>query len=73
MRGFGFDFATLIFKRETIDIVDARREYGEVRIRAIGAVADRILAVVYTDRGGVRRIISARPANRKERETWHAR
>ncbi len=41
---------------------------------AIGAVSvdgvDRILTVVYTDRKTGRRIISARPANRKERVLW---
>jgi uncharacterized protein len=69
-RGFGFDYAALIFEGRTIERIDARRAYGEVRVQAIGAVGDDVLAVVYTDRGAVRRIISARQANRKERAEW---
>lgn len=72
-RGFGFDVAVLVFAGDTIEVEDARKDYGEVRFRAIGEVAGIVLSVVYTDRGKVRRIISARPADRKERHTWHAR
>jgi len=52
-----------------------REDYGEVRHVAIG-VAERIaLTVVYTDRieksgDTVRRIISARRSNRREREAY---
>ena len=71
-RECGFDFATaaLIFDGPVQTTVDDRRDYGEERIIAIGEVDGEVLAVVYTDRGSVRRIISARAANRKERETW---
>jgi hypothetical protein len=51
---------------------DNRREYGEVRIQAIGRVIDDILFVVYTDRGDARHIISARLASRKERRLWQS-
>lgn len=71
-RGFGFDFAALIFEGETIEWPDDRRDYGEARVRAIGEVDGLVLHVVFTDRGDVRRIISARLANRKERDRWHA-
>jgi uncharacterized DUF497 family protein len=37
----------------------------EISIGAAGGVA--ILTVVHTDRAGIRRIISARPATRRER------
>jgi putative transcriptional regulator len=40
--------------------LDDRREYGEVRIQAIGRVIDDILFVVYTDRRDAHHIISAR-------------
>ena len=72
-RGFGFDFAALIFESETIERLDDRRDYSEVRVRAIGETDGFVLYVVFTDRGNVRRIISARLASRKEREQWHAR
>ncbi len=71
-RGFGFDFATLIFEDDTIEWPDDRRDYGEARVRAIGEVDGLVLHVVFTDRGDVRRIISARIADRKERNRWHA-
>jgi uncharacterized DUF497 family protein len=47
-----------------------RRAYGELRVRAIGETRGRSLVVVFTDRADVRRIISARVANRKERAVW---
>jgi len=71
-RGFGFDFAALIFEGDTIEWPDDRRDYGEARVRAIGEVDGLVLHLVFTDRGDVRRIISARLADRKERNRWHA-
>ncbi len=71
-RNFGFDYAALIFGGPTIDTPDQRHAYGETRILAIGAVGINILAVVYTDRDGIRRIISARKATRKERRQWQS-
>lgn len=72
-RGFGFDFAALIFTGETIEVEDTRRDYGETRIQAIGEAEGIVLFVVYTERDGVRWIISARKADRRERRRWHAR
>ena len=69
-RGFDFAFATAIFAGPTIEFVDIRHNYGEVRIRAIGETAGMALVVIYTDRDDMRRIISARAANRKERAQW---
>lgn len=69
-RGFGFNLAIRIFSGPLVEEPDTRRDYGELRIRAIGEFAGRVMVVVYTDRGEVRRIISARRANRKERAKW---
>ncbi|WP_375456167.1 BrnT family toxin [uncultured Methylobacterium sp.] len=66
-RGFGFDFAALIFEGDTIEVEDDRMAYGKTRMRAIGRTSGFILTVVYTDRKDVRRIISARLSNTKER------
>ena len=71
-RGFDFAFATLVFEGRTVERVDARRSYGETRIKATGQIDGMIYTVVYTDRGDVRRIISARIANRKERMEWQS-
>jgi uncharacterized protein len=73
-RGFDFEFATLIFLGPTVERIDTREDYGELRVIALG-IADGIpLTVVYTDRveGGdlIRRIISARVSNRRERKAY---
>ncbi|MBI4967840.1 MAG: BrnT family toxin [Rhodospirillales bacterium] len=69
-RGFDFAFAAAIFEAPTLEMDDDRFDYRERRIRAIGQVEDQILCVVYTWRGIRRRIISARSANRKERDLY---
>ena len=71
-RGFGFDYAARIFLGPTLENPDTRQNYGEIRIQAIGQVGEDILFVVYTDRGDIRHIISARLASRKERIIWHS-
>lgn len=72
-RGFGFDVAARIFAGATLEVQDQRQDYGEIRIQAIGEAEGQVLFVVYTDRAGLRWFISARRANKKERERWHAR
>ena len=69
-RGFGFDDAALVFAGPVLEWCDVREAWGEVRIVAVGEADGAVLAVVYTERGNVRRIISARPARRKERKAW---
>ena len=59
-----------VFLGRTIEVVDDRYDYGEVRVKAIGEVEGDVLVVAYTDRNGFRRIISARDANSKERALW---
>nr|USU31852.1 BrnT family toxin [Methylobacterium sp. OTU13CASTA1] len=71
-RGFGFDFAALIFLGRTLLKSDDRRDYGEVRQNALGEIEGDLSHVTFTDRGSVRWIISARCANRRERQRWHA-
>jgi uncharacterized protein len=65
-----FDLAALVFDDENrIEREDDRFDYGETRMIAIGRVfTGMMLAVVYTDRGDRRRIISAwRVGRRGER------
>jgi uncharacterized DUF497 family protein len=71
-RGFGFDYAARIFLGPTLERQDRRRDYGEVRMQAIGETDGDVLFVVYTDRGEARHIISARLANRRERKLWQS-
>lgn len=49
---------------------DARRDYGEARFLAYLPIAGRLHAVIYVDRGEVRRIISLRKANVRERKFY---
>lgn len=46
---------------------DTRRDYGEARMIALCAIGERLYCVVYVDRNEVRRIISLRKANNKEK------
>ena len=71
-RGLPFELAALMFDGPVIERMDARRDYGETRIRAIGVVGGVTLQCVYTQRREVRRIISLRYANRKERDAYRA-
>ena len=49
---------------------DTRRDYGETRMIALGAIAERLYCVVYVDREDVRRVISLRKANNKEKKLY---
>ena len=70
-RGFSFALAASIFAGRVVEAEDRRHDYGEARTQAIGqATTGAVLAVIYTDRGDVRRIISARLASRRERAEW---
>jgi uncharacterized protein len=75
-RGFDFEFAASIFDGPTLERVDTRKDYGEPRVIAIGLAEDICLTVVYTDRQVgervLRRIISARRSNQRERKAYEA-
>jgi uncharacterized DUF497 family protein len=68
--GIDFQDAVRIFERPTLERVDDRQDYGEIRVIAFGVVDDREVVVIYTARGEVRRIISARRAHSSERKTY---
>ena len=69
--GVEFADASRIFEGPVLERLDDREDYGETRIAAVGVVEGRELFVVYTMRGETRRIISARKANRHERQAYH--
>lgn len=72
--GVSFETARQIFVRPTLVSVDDRHDYGEVRKISIGQTdAPSVIAVVHSERGGNIRLISARPASRNERRTYHAK
>jgi len=59
-RAAEFDFETAIF------LVDARKDYGEVRIRSLGLIGDRVHALVFVETPRGIRVISFRKANKRE-------
>jgi hypothetical protein len=69
--GIAFDDAVKIFEGPTLEQVDDRFDYGEVRVYAVGVVNGLEITVIYTDLpGGNRRIISAWRSERHEREAY---
>ena len=69
--GVSFEVAVKIFDGMTVDDLDMREDYGEDREISIGMVGGvAILVVVHTDRDGVCRLISARPAVKSERKRY---
>lgn len=70
----GVDFldAALIFENPTIESEDMRNDYGERRFRALGHIDDDYFIVVYTWRGGNRRIISAWKVNENGKRRYQA-
>ena len=74
VRGCDLAFATLVFDGPTLERVDDRKDYGEPRVIAIGLADGLHLTVIYTDRSSardtLRRIISARRSNRRERKAY---
>ena len=73
LRRHGVDFEVVpkIFEGPILERRDDRLDYGEIRWIAIGILSNVELTVCYTDRGERRRIISARKANRDEREAFY--
>jgi uncharacterized DUF497 family protein len=69
--GVAFEDAIGIFEGPTLERVDDRFDYGEVRIYAVGVVNGVEITVIYTDVShDERRIISAWRAERHEREAY---
>lgn len=69
--GVSFERASKIFAGFIYTVIDDRLDYGELREISIGVVdAVAYLTVTHTDRDGVIRIISARPATRMERSRY---
>ncbi|MCE2665226.1 MAG: BrnT family toxin [Microcystis sp. M53603_WE2] len=60
-----------MFSGPIIERVDNRQNYGEIRVILVATIDNIVLVVVYTWRGSVRRIISARRANNRERRTYY--
>ncbi len=69
--GIRFNDAVVVFADPFCLVEDSTRpEHGERRSKAIGDVMGRIIAGIFTERSGNRRIISARKARRDERARY---
>ncbi|MBI4500201.1 MAG: BrnT family toxin [Gemmatimonadetes bacterium] len=69
-RGIDLVDAAGIFQRPVVEWEDNRLEYGERRMVAIGELEAAVLTVVYTVRGDVYRLISARRARHDEKAAY---
>jgi uncharacterized protein len=66
-----FAYATIVFlDAERLDLDVSRPEDHETRRKAVGLIEGRLFTVVYTVRGRVTRIISARRSNTMERNAY---
>jgi uncharacterized DUF497 family protein len=70
--GIDFEDATRIFDGPTLEKEDARQDYSEIRIYAIGIMVDVLVTVIYTERGDdERHIISAWKAEPHEQRAYY--
>jgi uncharacterized protein len=69
-RGLDFADAAQVFDGGTLDMPDERADYGELRMISAGWLRGRAVVLVWTPRGEVRRIISMRFANERERKNF---
>lgn len=68
LRKHNIDFADLddFFDGDRFTFEDQRQNYGEIRLVSFGFLNDRVIAVVYVERGKAMRIISARKTSKNE-------
>jgi len=69
--GVSFETAIKVFSDPFgIERLDDREDYGEARFILIGTAEEAVITVVYTERDGRLRIISARRATRHEQNDY---
>lgn len=69
-RGLDFADAAEVFAGPVLEAPDERANYGEPRYITMGLLRQRVVVLVWTPRGTVRRIISMRYANERERKAF---
>jgi uncharacterized DUF497 family protein len=65
-RELDFLDAPRLFARRSLTVIDDRTDYGEERFVSYGFIDAVAVALVWTDRGGVMRIISMRKMHAEE-------
>jgi hypothetical protein len=68
-RGLDFTRASDVFASKHLTRIDSRQDYAEDRFVTTGWLDGRLVMLVWTPRGEVRRIISMRKANEREIKT----
>ena len=71
--GLIFEDAAEVFRGDTLDFPDARRDYGELRMLTVGHLHGRMVIVIRTPRGNARHVISMRKANAREKARFGKR
>ena len=70
LRGLSFDrVAALDFDRAVFTI-DARRDYGEVRRKALAFLGERLHSLIFVEADNGIRVVSFRKASRKEQQQY---
>lgn len=69
-RALDFARAGEVFAGLTATVVDDRFEYSEARLISAGPLDERLVVIVWTQRGEARHIISMRHCHAKEEEIW---
>jgi hypothetical protein len=72
-RGLDFARADEVFSGHHFTDEDAREDYNELRYITFGKLDGRMVVMVWTPRGEVRRIISMRKANEREQARYARR
>ncbi len=66
-RGFNFEYAARALQDPSQLVLEDRRfNYGEQRFQLIGKIDNRVFVLIFSRRGQIIRIISARKANGRE-------
>lgn len=73
LRGLDFARASEVFSGTHITGQDTRLDYEEHRFITVGWLDARLVVLVWTPRGEVRRIISMRKANDREKALYTSR
>jgi uncharacterized protein len=69
-RTLDFARADEVFAGLTASVVDDRFDYGETRFITAGHLDNRLVVMVWTQRGEARHVISMRHCHAKEEEIW---
>lgn len=72
-RGLDFARAKEVFSGHHFTAEDLRKDYDEARYITVGKLDERMVVLVWTPRDAVRRIISMRKANDREKEHYESR